>query len=245
MADWEDETNSTKPTLVAPKTSKWDDEDASDEDVKDAWDDSEEESEDEAPKAPPPQPKKKVPLSQRIAERNAENARKKEEMAARQSAAQADTAVQETEEELFERRQREKRMQEASDLENAVDLFGGVSVKDQDTASKITTLTPKSKEEFDEFAKLLVARIQESSKSGLYPTFLADFTRQLYAPLKDVYIRKGASVLTALANEKQKAEREKNKKGKKKAAPQLKQVDDMDNTDYGAAAYQDEFDDFM
>lgn len=52
----------------------------------------------------------------------------------------------------------------------------------------------------------------------LYPTFVEHHVRELAGPLKDVEVRKAASGLTTLANEKQKEARDKASGKKKKAA---------------------------
>lgn len=49
----------------------------------------------------------------------------------------------------------------------------------------------------------------------MYPTFVEHFVREVAQPLRDVEVRKAASGLTTLANEKQKEQRDKTS-GKKK-----------------------------
>jgi len=81
--------------------------------------------------------------------------------------------------------------------------------------SPLDKINPKSKEEFDEFAKLLVERIRKHEKHSMYPNFINEFVRELCLPLKDADVRKVANTLSTLANEKQKQIREKEKPKKK------------------------------
>ncbi|KAF9897182.1 hypothetical protein BX616_006045, partial [Lobosporangium transversale] len=111
---------------VLPAKKQWDDEDVEEDDVKEDWDassESESEPEVKAPVAKPP----KLTLAEKIAQRNAEAERKK------QAALEKRALVpeNETEEEKFERRQREKNAIIESDIANAADLFSGVKVTDE------------------------------------------------------------------------------------------------------------------
>ena len=118
--------------------------------------DDEEEDKGKKPSEPLPSVRKKVPLAQRLAEKEAEKERIRLEKAAQKN---NHTTVEETEEEAFERRQRERQMQKDADLQNAMELFGdAASVTSSDAT--LDKMQPKTKEEFDQFAKLVVARIQ-------------------------------------------------------------------------------------
>ncbi|KAG0225771.1 Translation initiation factor 3 subunit J component [Actinomortierella wolfii] len=248
MSDWENEDNIQAP--VIPTKGKWDDEDASDDDVKDEWDASESESEPEQKRAPPP-PKPKKTLAEKIAEREAEAEKKKQALLAKQAANKA--IENETEEERFERRQREKNAMIESDIANAADLFSGVKLSTEGTAtgaSKIETMKPKTKDEFSEFTKELVAIIQKHEKQGLYVSFLEGLFRELAIGVaRDTDVRKFASTLTTIANEKQKAAKEASKTKKKGAnkpslaAASAKTSNLVDTRNYDDA--YDEFDDFM
>lgn len=66
--------------------------------------------------------------------------------------------------------------------------------------------------------------IKRHQNKPLYPSFVEYHVRQLAEPLKDVEVRKAASGLTTLANEKQKEQRDKasgKKKPKSVAKPTL------------------------
>ena len=78
------------------------------------------------------------------------------------------------------------------------------------------TFSPKTKEDFEAYSKKIVeAFIKKHQEKPLYATFVEMHTKALAQPMRDVDVRKAASGLTALANEKQKEQREK-ASGKKK-----------------------------
>ncbi|KAF9101780.1 Translation initiation factor 3 subunit J component [Mortierella sp. AM989] len=240
MSDWENEDVIEAPVIPAKK--QWDDEDVEDDDVKEDWDassESEPEVEVKAPVAKAP----KVTLAEKIAQRNAEAERKKQASLEKRAL----IPENETEEELFERRQREKNAIIESDIANAADLFSSVKVTDG-AASKLETMKPKTKDQFNEFTDELVALIQKHEKQGLYVSFLEGLFRELSQGCRDVDVRKFSSTLTTLANEKQKAAKEALKTKKKGSTkPSLtasaKVNPAVDTQDYSND--YDEFDDFM
>ncbi|KAF9939493.1 Translation initiation factor 3 subunit J component [Mortierella antarctica] len=243
MSDWENEDAIEAP--VMPPKQEWDDEDAEDDDIKEDWDASSESESEEEVKAPVVKAPK-ITLAEKIAQRNAEAERKKQ--AALEKIAQI--PENETEEEKFERRQREKNAIIESDIANAADLFSGVKVTDGvvTAASALETMKPKTKEQFNEFTTELVNLIQKHEKQGLYASFLEGLIRELASGVRDVDVRKYASTLTTLANEKQKAAKEALKSKKKGSAkPSLvaaKVTSTVDTRDY-SNDYNDDFDDFM
>ncbi|ORX55130.1 translation initiation factor eIF3 subunit [Hesseltinella vesiculosa] len=244
MSDWEEEEE--VQVNVAPKANQWDDEDAED-DVKDNWEDSDEE---EAPKEAPVI-KKKVPLAQRIAEKKAAEAAKKKELEAKKAAMvgsqnKAERAENETEEERFERKQRERQMQLESDMANATDLFAGVAVTPAKTGDSVESMKPKTRVEFEAYRKKLTEMILANSKSMHYATFIDQFVRDIAGPLKDMDVRKAASTLNSLANDKQRQAKEATK-SKKKGKPTLAAAgkqDTLDEYSYSNDKF-DDFDDFM
>lgn len=115
------------------------------------------------------------------------------------------------------RRQREKAAQLRADLDNAAALFGGTSVSggDEDPFSMPT----RTKDEFDAFANALAQRVMDKcGNSPLYAVGVESLARALVQPLKDIDTRKVASTLTAVANEKQRAQKDAQGGGKKKNA---------------------------
>lgn len=88
----------------------------------------------------------------------------------------------------------------------------------------ITSFNPKTKEEFAELSSMLITLIKRHQEKPLYATFVEMHAKALAQPLKDVDIRKTASGLTTLANEKQKEAKDKasgKKKPKAAAKPAL------------------------
>ena len=63
--------------------------------------------------------------------------------------------------------------------------------------------------------------VKRHQNKPLYPAFVEHHVRELAQPLKDVEVRKAASGLTTLANEKQKEQRDKSS-GKKKPKAAMK-----------------------
>lgn len=108
---------------------------------------------------------------------------------------------------------------------------------------------PKTKEDFIDFSnqimEVIINRIQNKP---LYNQFVEHHIRQLAQPMKDVEVRKAASVLTTLANEKQKEQRDGGKK-KKVGKPALGSVkpgkSDTKVYDEALDDFGNEADDFM
>jgi translation initiation factor 3 subunit J len=76
--------------------------------------------------------------------------------------------------------------------------------------------TPKSKEDFIALSDAIIAHITKRHQDKpLYSSFVEHHVRSLAEPLRDVEVRKAASGLTTLANEKQREQRDK-LSGKKK-----------------------------
>ncbi|KAK9433992.1 eukaryotic translation initiation factor 3 subunit J [Lipomyces doorenjongii] len=257
--NWDDEEdespNSTSAKLV-PK-SKWDDEEDSDEPVLDSWDASESDNEKPAKPAPSIPPKKS--LKQKIAEREEEAKKKVEQKLKELEAEKSETPA--------ERRARLQAIQLQADLDNAADLFGdAVEVEDakvpavmapaesgapsgEPDLEDLAVMKPNTKEQFDELNTRLGALLTGLSRNPAYATtFLPSFMKTLVQPLNSEQVRKCASALTAVSNEKIKEERAADKSSKKKKAkPGLAnasaKIDDaVDTTNYSR---YEEFDDFM
>ncbi|KAG8988478.1 Translation initiation factor 3 subunit J component [Tulasnella sp. JGI-2019a] len=229
MPDWDDESSGeesgsgAKPAVpVAPKMvpkKKWADEDEEDKDVASDWEESEEEEEVRAPAksgviAPT---KKKGSLKQKLAEKEAAKAAK---------LANGETSS-DTEDDLIDpvvkkRLDRERELQ--ADLKNAEDLLGANSKTTTSSSAELNALltaNPKTKDEFVDLSKRIIDTIfKRLENKPLYATFIESHVRDLARPLRDVDIRKTASSLTALANEKQKEAKDSGKK-KKTAKPAL------------------------
>ncbi|KAJ2636468.1 Translation initiation factor 3 subunit J component [Coemansia sp. RSA 1286] len=224
MATWEE--NSTEEIIAHKKKWEEEEEDSDGSSVLSDWDKSEDESEEEeeqkpAPKAKAaPAPKAKVNM--------------------------ASSAMAEEEDDAVSKKIRDRQLQQKADLENAEELFAGLTIKDTGMNNVLATINPKSQDDFDEFQKALVQRIQKAQNSRLYNQFLEKLIRELVEPLKDIEVRKISSTLISLANEKQRAAREasKPKKKNKKATIAAPPKNKIDMADYSNQAY-DDFDDFM
>ena len=82
----------------------------------------------------------------------------------------------------------------------------------------LISFQPRTKEDFTRFSTQIIEYIiKRHQDKPLYATFVEQHVKELAAPLKDVEVRKAASGLTTLANEKQKEQRSAGKK-KPKAA---------------------------
>lgn len=108
--------------MAIPKKNKWDDEDV-EEDVKDSWEDFDEEEKKQETKKPAAPVKKKVPLKQKIAEKQAAEEQKKKELEAKKLAQE-----EEEEEDDYARTQRMRQLELEADMMSATDLFSGVSI---------------------------------------------------------------------------------------------------------------------
>ncbi|KAI1847439.1 hypothetical protein JX266_006664 [Neoarthrinium moseri] len=255
---------SSPPAGVVRRGNKFDDEEGEDSDVLDSWDaaeDSEVERE-KAKKAAEAKAKAdaeaaaaKKSKKQRILEHQAERARQ---------LAEGSDSEDETE---AERRERLKRTEIESDLNHAADLFSGIGVTTRKTTTagsaipidpkdptktvdlgSLPLLNPQTKLQFENMRSVLVPIIGNNSKKAHYTLFLQEFSKQLAKDLPSDQIKKIASTLTALSNEKLKEEKAAEKGGKKTKAQKTKTtlVTSRANTQ-DTATYDDDFgdDDFM
>lgn len=82
----------------------------------------------------------------------------------------------------------------------------------------LISFQPRTKEDFQALSsKIIEYIIQRHQNKPLYHFFVENHVRELAAPLKDVEVRKAATALTTLANEKQREQKEKGATGKKKS----------------------------
>ncbi|TGZ85700.1 translation initiation factor eIF3 subunit [Ascodesmis nigricans] len=272
--DDEDESSDEEPRvpIAAARGKKWDDEE-SDDDVLDSWD-AADDSEDERKKA-----KAAELAAQKAAEVAANKKSKAERIEEHKAIKAAAAAAAEAEKNKYaneteaERRARVEAQQVESDLAHAEDLFGNVGIGAGSGGTQRTKpiaivdptdptrsidlaamqiFKPTTKANFDQLRDVLVPLLTANKKKPHYAIFLQDFTRAIAKDLSSEQIRKVASNLTALSNEKQKEEKAAEKGGKKKgkAAGKValvgatKTADKHDTTNYADSNY-DDFDDFM
>ncbi|KAF1987742.1 translation initiation factor eIF3 subunit [Aulographum hederae CBS 113979] len=242
MAAWDDEDeDSTPPTSPPPvvRRGKFDDEE-DDNEVLDSWDaaeDSEVERE-KAKKAAEAKAKADAEAkanhkskSQRIEEKRMENMRRRQMEEATSSEDSEDEAT---------RRARLRQSEKEADLRNADDLFSGgnltrnraankpVTIADPNDAantidlSSLSIFNPITNDQFTKLRDTLAPLLAENSKKGPYTIFMQEFTKQITKDLPSEQIKKIASGLTALSNEKMKEEKAADKGGKKTKAAKTK-----------------------
>jgi translation initiation factor 3 subunit J len=188
-----------------------------------------------APVAPP---KKKGTLKAKLAEKEAAKAAKK---AAGEEEENDDSDDSDDALDPRARALQDKQRELEADMKNASELFGtnsinrmilsfkaqsafesDVSLVATDTPSDLASLlasTPKTKDDFMALSKQIVEIvIKRHQNKPLYPVFVEQLAKDLVVPLRDVEIRKVASGLTTLANEKQREAKEKASSKKKKPA---------------------------
>ncbi|PVI03809.1 translation initiation factor eIF3 subunit [Periconia macrospinosa] len=267
---WDDEENESTPPSSPPavaRRGRFDDEE-DDSDVLESWDaaeDSEVERE-KAKKAAEAKEKAEAEAkanhkskSQRIAERREENMRRR--------MADLDVSDEEEEDEAT-RRARLRKTEQDADLAHAEDLFGGAGAGSKRSTGKPVTLNdpsdpthvidlsslhifnPSTKADFTKLRETLVPLLNANAKKAHYTLFLQEFAKQISKDLPSDQIKKVASGLTTLSNEKMKEEKAAEKGGKKsKAAKTKTSLNATRDVAYKAdtATYDDDFgdDDFM
>ncbi|KAF4961118.1 hypothetical protein FSARC_10264 [Fusarium sarcochroum] len=243
---WDDEESDDSSSSGTPQVGaaaaarrKFDDEE-DDSDVLDSWDaddDSEAEREKERKateakqKAAAAAAAAKKPKGLRIAEHQAERAQQKADA----------NNVEVFEETEAEKRERLRRTEQEADLAHAADMFGDIGIsagraKSRPAAvvvdsndpsstvdiSKLPLFQPKTKAQFENLRTILGPIITANAKNPHYSLFLQDFTKALAKDMSSEQIKKLASTMTALGNEKMREEKAADKGGKKTKAAKTK-----------------------
>ena len=169
--------------------------------------------------------------SQRIEEKRMATMRRK---------MQEDEESSSEEEDAAAKRERLRRTEQDSDLKHAEDLFGNIGISKNRGASKAAVVNDPSnpanaidlstlpifnastKEEFQTLRETLAPLLAASSKKPHYSIFMQEFTKQIVKELPSDQVRKIASGLTTLSNEKMKEEKAADKTGKKTKAAKNK-----------------------
>ncbi|PIA90324.1 Eukaryotic translation initiation factor 3 subunit J [Cercospora beticola] len=242
---WDDEeTDSTPASSPPPPTvarrGKFDDEE--EEDVLESWDaaeDSEEERE-KAKKAA--EAKAKAEAAAKAEKRS--KAQRLEELREqrRRERAEAEDGESSEEEDEASRRARLRAQEMESDLKNAEDLFGGggsgpakrgtnkaitVQADSEDPTSAIDLsslklFNPSSAKDFATLRETLVPLFNNIAKKPQYELFMKEFSKQIVKEMNSEQVKKVASGLTAVSNEKLKEEKAAEKGGKKTKAAKTK-----------------------
>ncbi|XP_042459221.1 eukaryotic translation initiation factor 3 subunit J-like isoform X2 [Zingiber officinale] len=219
MADWEEEDFDPAPPslLINKPKNQWDDEDVDDENVKESWDDEEE---------PVQETKPQQEVEVTATKTGGKGATKKDKQPeAKKVEITNDVLADPVAEKL-----RQQRLVEEADYKSTAELFA----KKGDERS-LDNFIPKSENDFLEYAELLSHKIRPYEKSFHYLGLLKDVIRLSMTSLKAADAKEISSSITAIANEKLKAEKEANA-GKKKQGAKKKQLhigraeDDYDTT---------------
>ena len=156
-------------------------------------------------------------------------------------AADSDSESEEDEEEA-DKRARLRQSEQDADLKHAQDLLAAADIHPRSKAvggkpiviedktqpgatvdlSKYALFRPATKAQFETLSDVLVPLLTASSSKAHYAIWVSNFVRQIYGDLPSAEIKKGASALTALSNEKLKEEKDKDKGGKKTKAANTK-----------------------
>ncbi|XP_027358659.1 eukaryotic translation initiation factor 3 subunit J-like [Abrus precatorius] len=223
MDDWEDE--HIAPLDLTSKDqskNKWDDEDVDENDVKESWEDEDEPA--PAPAAP--------------AVKTTEKAPKKSSDKATEVKGKKVEPVKEEPLDPIAEKLRQQRLVEEADYKSTKELFGGG--RDD---KNLDTFIPKSETDFLEYAELISHRLRPFEKSYHYIGLLKAVMRLSMTSLKGADAKDIASSITAIANEKIKAEKEANA-GKKKTGGKKKQLNvDKPDEDFITDRY-DALDDY-
>lgn len=268
----EEETSSGSEASTAPVVTstrrKFDDEEDSDE-VVDSWD--AEDSEEERKKAATAAAIKAKAEAEAAANKKSKAQRIEEHReAARRRRAAEEVEDGSDDEDEAARRARLRQTEQDADLQHASDLFGSVglgpktrkttkAVIVEDTAkpgqsidlSQYPLFKPATKTQFEALSAALIPLLTASSSQPHYGIWVQDFVKKITAPLPSSDIKKAASGLTALSNEKMKEEKAQDKGGKKTKAAKKATLSAGRDISRGAAdttAYDDDGlgdDDFM
>jgi translation initiation factor 3 subunit J len=167
------------------------------------------------------------PKAQRIEERREANRLRQAEM---------DDTSDEDEDEA-ERKARLKAEEKNADLAHAQDLFGDIDLRNNKKAAnkstiiadaanpgqaidlaKISLFQPKTKTQFDHLSTTITPLIRNASSQPHFSLWMPSFAKGICQDMNSADIKKVASALTALSNEKMKEEKAKDGVKKSKAA---------------------------
>ncbi|XP_019443265.1 PREDICTED: eukaryotic translation initiation factor 3 subunit J-like [Lupinus angustifolius] len=223
MDDWEEEQIAPVALALKGKTkSNWDDEDLSDNDIKDSWEDDDEPA--PAPAAPAVKTTEKAP-------------KKSSEKATEKKGKQVEPVKEEPLDPVAEKL-RQQRLVEEADYKSTKELFGvGNDEKN------IDTFIPKSESDFLEYAELISNKLRPFEKSYHYMGLLKAVMRLSMTSLNGADAKDIASSVTTIANEKIKAEKEANA-GKKKGGKKKQLTVDKPDEDFVPADRYDALDDY-
>ncbi|KAJ6445555.1 Zinc finger and BTB domain-containing protein 7A [Purpureocillium lavendulum] len=256
---------SSPPVTAARRRQFGDEED--DSDVLESWD-AAEDSEVEREKE-----RKATEAKAKLAAEAAASKKSKAERIAGHQAARArqraedEEESEEDEETEADRRERLRRTEQEADLRHAEDLFGTVGLnvgrkaptigaavvvdsKDPGNTVNLAALplfNPQTKKQFEQMRTTLSPIVADNNKKAHYGLFLEEFVRDLAKEMTSDQVKKVASALTRLSNEKMKEEKAAEKGGKKSKAAKTKTslVTSRPNTTDTATYDEDAFGEYV
>ena len=170
--------------------------------------------------------------SQRIEEKRLETMRRKQQ--------EEDDESSDEDEDMAAKRERLRRTEQDADLKHAEDLFGDIGINKNRSAPKtivsadpsdpssaidlssLPLFNPSTKDQFVKLRETLTPILAANAKKAQYTLFMQEFTKQIVKDLPSEQIKKIASGLTTLSNEKMKEEKAAEKGGKKTKAAKTK-----------------------
>ncbi|PIA61839.1 hypothetical protein AQUCO_00200084v1 [Aquilegia coerulea] len=198
MEDWELEEPVAPILKKALPRNSWDDEDVEEDDVKESWEDEE--------STPAPLPVPEPPV---------EKTTKKPVAKASEKKGKATEVVTKEVLDPVAEKLRQQRLVEEADYKSTTELFAT-----KGDGKSLDNFIPKSESDFSEYAELISHKLRPYEKSFHYMGLLKAVMRLSMVSLKGAEAKEVASSITAIANEKIKAEKEattgKKKSGKKK-----------------------------
>uniref|UniRef100_A0A7S0IZG2 Eukaryotic translation initiation factor 3 30 kDa subunit n=1 Tax=Calcidiscus leptoporus TaxID=127549 RepID=A0A7S0IZG2_9EUKA len=192
----------------------------------DAWSDEEghdahkeEEAPVKAPAAPKAEPKEKTGLAKKIEEREAREREEAQRKQAVREQLEASAEFDGLEGEALEKA-RQRKMQEASDLDNAIDALG---VAPRPSAAPkpggaIEEFEPKSDKDFEALASMINDKLKTYEGKAGHIVVVKALLRGAIANVTTDEAKDLSTFVSVLYNDKVKADRDKDKKGKTKKA---------------------------
>ena len=137
------------------------------------------------------------------------------------------------------KREQLRRSEQEADLKHAEDLFGNIGIKDRSAPKAVVSVdasdpskaidlstlplfNPTTKDQFVRLRETIGPIIASNNRKAQYALFMQEFTKQIVKDLPSDQIKKIASGLTTLSNEKMKEEKAAEKGGKKSKAAKSK-----------------------
>jgi len=201
--------------------------------------------------AAPAPPKPKTGLALKIEERErreVEEAKRKAELRVKLMGSQGGDGPEDITEAAAEK-MRLQQLEEAADLDSAIDTFGLTAAPKQEArptqamaavaaAGGIEAYEPKSDEEFAKLAEMMATKLNSYAGSKGHGILLKSLLRAVASPMSSDECKDVASFLSVLSNDKIKAERDKDKKktkakGKGKLNIAASKASDHDLDDIG------------